>query len=581
MQTFNGIAVSPGVAICEALVVDQQGLQVTRRAVSDDGVDQELARLTTALDAVKQDIGKQRDSVNSTLGTQYGAILSAHVQMVSDPQLVTGLHDLIKTQNRTAEEAVRITLRKYAQAFERLENRYMAERAHDIYDIEKLLLRHLLGTRSNINDLTSPAIVVAHRLTPGETANLNRDFVRGFVTEVGGASGHTAIVAEALEIPAVVGVSGFLSQVSTGDLVIVDGDTGRIVIRPDDDSLSVHRERQTRKEARSEELSGMGEMLAETRDGQRIRINANIEFPSEAEVCLERGADGIGLFRTEFLYLRRDCDAPTEEEQFSAYRHVARVMGERPVVVRTNDLGADKQLAGVTRAERNPVLGLRSIRLSLRNLGSFKRQLRAILRASAEGNIWLMFPMISARSELLRAKEVLGEVMDQLTAEELPFNHKIPIGMMVEVPSVAITLDRYVDDIEFISIGTNDLTQYTLAVDRGNQDVADLYNSADPAVLRLVKMAIDTAQSAGIPVGMCGQMSSNPIYTPLLIGLGLRNVSVPPYVLHEIKKACRSMTVDDCERISDQAMAMSTAAEINHFLKSQLKQFAPELVAKV
>ena len=581
MQTYNGIAVSPGVAICEALVVDQQGLRITRRAVSNDGVDEEIARLDASLAAVRAEISDQRDSVSTELGAQYGAILSAHVQMVSDPQLLAGLHTLIRGQQCTAESAVRITLRQYAQVFERLDNRYMAERAHDIYDIEKLLLRNLLGKRSNISELATPAIVLAHRLTPSETANLNRKYVMGFVTEVGGASGHTAIVAEALEIPAVVGVGGFLTDVSTGDVVIVDGYTGQVVLRPNKETLDHYQEQKSQKEARYARLAGLREMVAETKDGHRIQLAANIEFPSEVAVCVERGSDGIGLFRTEFLYLRQDCDAPTEEEQLEAYRQAGIAMGERPVIIRTNDLGADKQLAGITRAERNPVLGLRSIRLSLRNLDIFKLQLRAILRASADGNIWMMFPMICTRDELIRSKKILYEVMDDLESEGIPFNRNIPVGMMVEVPSVAVTLDRYVEEIDFISIGTNDLTQYTLAVDRGNKEVADLYNAADPAVLRLVKMAVDAAREAGIYVGLCGQMSSSPIYAPLLIGMGLRNISVPPYVLHEIKQACRSVTVDQCETVAEAVMQMSTASEIKEYLKAELEQFAPELVVRV
>jgi phosphotransferase system enzyme I (PtsI) len=581
MQIHSGIAVSPGVAICEALVIDQQGLRISRRAIPQHAVAAEIARLEGALAAVGQEIAEQRDSVNAELGAQYGAIFSAHVQMISDPQLLAGLHQLIRSRHCSAEFAVRITLQEYAQVFERLDNRYMAERAHDIYDIEKLLLKNLLGRQPEIQELAAPAIVLAHRLTPSETANLNREFVKGFVTEVGGAGGHTAIVAEGLEIPAVVGVGGFLSNVSTGDLVIIDGDTGRVVLRPDETTLAHYRQEEDQQAARFARLAGLRKMPAETQDGQRIHLAANIEFPSEVMVCLERGCDGIGLYRTEFLYLRQDCDAPTEDEQFSAYRHVATSMGQRPVIIRTNDLGADKQLAGVTSDERNPVLGLRSIRLSLRNLATFKPQLRAILRASNDGDIWMMFPMICALSELLRTKEILAEVMDELDAEGIAFNRHIPVGMMVEVPSVAITLDRYVDEIDFISIGTNDLTQYTLAVDRGNTEVADLYNAADPAVLRLIKMTIDAASKADLYVGLCGQMSANPIYAPLLIGLGLRNISVPPYVLPEIKQACRSVTVAQCEQIAGEVMEMKSASEINRYLETRMKQFAPELTARV
>ncbi len=470
------------------------------------------------------------------------------------------------------------TLGEYAQVFERLDNRYMAERAHDIHDIEKLLLTNLLGERrEDLGHLTAPAVVLAHRLTPSETANLNREFVKAFVTEIGGAGGHTAIVAEALEIPAVVGLGDFLGHISTGDLVIVDGDHGRVVFQPDEETVRHYQQEKVQQTARFQRLAGLREMPAVTQDGQRIQLAANIEFPHEVDLCLERGADGIGLFRTEFLYLSREAESPSEDDQFAAYSRVVHVMGEKPVIIRTQDLGADKQLTGETNTERNPVLGVRSIRLSLRELGPFRTQLRAILRAGSAGNVWLMFPLIATRGELLQAKEILANVIAELEREGVEFQRGIPVGMMVEVPSVAVILDHFVDEIDFISIGTNDLTQYALAVDRGNRDVADLYNASDPAVLRFIGLSIQSAQRAGIHAGLCGQMSANPIYTPLLIGMGLRNISVPPYVLPEIKQVCRSVTVPQCERIAQAVSAMKCPREIDRFLESELKKVAPEL----
>lgn len=579
MQVYKGIAVSPGVAICEALVVDNQGFRIPRREIPPSAVEAEIARLDDALDSVGREIAQRRDAVTLKLGAQYGAIFSAHLQMVADPQLVTALRDLIRNDCCSSEYAVSRTLDKFAQVFEGLENHYMAERAHDIYDIKNLLLTNLLDEqRGDLGHLAGPAIVFAHRLTPSETANLNREFVKAFVTEIGGAGGHTAIVAEALEIPAVVGVGSFLGDVSTGDLVIVDGDHGEVVFRPNEETLQHYQQEKAQHDVRFQWLAGLREMPAETRDGQRIQLTANIEFPHEVDVSLERGADGIGLFRTEFLYLSRAAEPPSEDDQFAAYSRVVSVMGEHPVIIRTQDLGADKRLDGDTSAERNPVLGLRSIRLSLRDVGPFRTQLRAILRAGSVGNVWLMFPLIATRGELLQAKEILADVMDELEHEGVEFNRVMPVGMMVEVPSVAITLDRFVDEIDFISIGTNDLTQYALAVDRGNKDVADLYNASDPAVLRFIQMSIDSAQRAGIHVGLCGQMSANPIFTQLLIGMGLRSVSVPPYVLPEIKQVCRTVTVEQCERVAERALAMNSPHEINRFLEAELKKVAPELV---
>ncbi len=579
MQTLQGIAVSPGVAIGETLVIDNEGFRIPRRFVARDVVEHELERLAAAVEAVASEIDRNRATVTRELGDQYGAIFAAHLQMLHDPQLQAEIEQLIRERNYSPEYAVSRALRRYAKVFQALENSFMAERANDIFDIEKRLLRNLLGRRrEELSQLTSPVLVLAHNLTPSETANLNRDFVMGFATELGGQGGHTAIVAEALEIPAVVGTGEFLTDVSGGDLVIVDGDQGLVLLSPDEETIARYRHELEEHRTLAVRLEGLRDLPAETADGVDIQLCANIEFPDEAKACCNRGADGIGLYRTEFLYLMRDQE-PTEEVHFDAYKTVLETMGpDRPVVIRTLDLGADKLGSSPTNdEERNPFLGLRSIRLSLRNLEQFRTQLRATLRASALGKVRVMFPLISTIHELRQAKMVLGDVMEDLDEEGIPFDREIPVGIMVEVPAAVMMLDRFVHEIDFISIGTNDLIQYALAVDRSNKEVASLYNAGDPAVLRLIDMALKAAKRGNIVASLCGQMSGNPTYTMLLLGLGLRSLSVAPSAIPEIKKICRSVTIEQCQNVAKQVMKMDSAREVNALLRDELRKFLPEL----
>ena len=464
--------------------------------------------------------------------------------------------------------------------FQSLDNSYLADRAHDIVDIEKRLLRNLLGRRrEEISSLTSPVLILAHTLTPSETANLDRNFVKGFVTETGGPGSHTAIVAGALEIPAIVGLGPFLSDVSGGDLVIIDGNRGAVILHPDEETIARYRHEAEQNRTLAARLETLRELPAETADGVRIDLLGNIEFPHEVHHCVDRGADGIGLYRTEFLYLGADAE-PTEETHFEAYCRVAQAMGSRKVVIRTLDLGADK-VTGMTASgrERNPFLGLRSIRVSLRNLPLFRTQLRAILRASVYGDLRVMFPLVSTLLELRQARMVLADVMEDLEENGIPFNRDLAVGMMVEVPAAVVMIDQFVPELDFISIGTNDLIQYTLAADRDNKDVVGLYNAADPAVLRLIRMAVEGARRGAIPVNVCGQMSSSSVYTMLLLGLGLRQLSVTPSAIPEIKKICRSVTIEQCESVSAHALSLENARDVKNYLKEELKKILPELAA--
>ncbi|MEQ8211833.1 MAG: phosphoenolpyruvate--protein phosphotransferase [Lacipirellulaceae bacterium] len=578
MERLQGIAVSPGVAIGEALVLDNEGFRIPRRFLPRDAVEEELDRLHKAMEAATSEVERNRDRVAAELGDEYAAIFSAHVQMMRDRRLREEVEELIRTRHYSPEYAVSRSLRKYAKVFESLDGEYMAERANDIFDIEKRILRNLLGMRrEELSQVTSPVLVLARNLTPSETANLNPQFVMGMVTEIGGPGSHTAIVAEGLGIPAIVGVGGFLTDVSGGDTVIIDGDQGQIILHPDEETLARYRHEVEEQRSLAAKLEMLRDLPAVTTDGEVVQLLGNIEFPHEVEQCKERGADGIGLYRTEFLYLGRDDD-PSEDTHYEAYCGVVEAMQGKPVVMRTLDLGADKmRMLPNPEDERNPFLGLRSIRLALRNRDLFRTQLRAILRASVAGNIRLMFPLISNLLELRQAKMVLNDAMEDLEEAGVAFDRDIKVGMMVEVPSAVVMLDRFVEEVDFFSIGTNDLVQYCLAVDRSNKDVANLYTSADPAVLRLIQQTVSIATEAGKPVSMCGQMCGNPMYTMLLLGLGLRSMSVTPAAVPEIKRICRSVSVEHCQEIAAHVMKLESARDIKAFLRDELSKVFPEL----
>jgi phosphotransferase system enzyme I (PtsI) len=579
MVELQGIPVSPGVAIGPALVLESDGYRVPRTIVAAEQVDGEYASLRAAVETVSAQLEANRLETASVAGEDTGDIFQAQIQMLHDPHVHAELGRRIRLDRQTAAYAVNRVLHRYAAALRRLDDPLLAQRAQDVWDIQKQLLFELGAVnRQPLSDLSEPVVVMAHVLTPSETASLDRRYVRGFCTETGGPGSHTAIVAKGLELPAVVGVGPFLDTVGSSDQVIVDGDRGRVIINPDQETLASYEQRLQRRQSLSARLAELRDLPAETADGVRIRLNANIEFPHETAACLQRGADGIGLYRTEFLYLASD-EEPSEEDHYQAYRQVVEEMNGRPVVIRTLDLGADKMgKRPLAEQEYNPFLGLRSIRLSLRNLDLFRPQLRAVLRAAVHGDIRVMFPLITTMAELRQARMLLKVVAEDLKDEGIRYRSDIPVGMMVEVPAAVIMLDHFINEVDFLSIGTNDLAQYTLAVDRSNEYVAELYQSSDPAVLRLIQRCVEVSHQRQIPLAVCGEMSTNPARALLLIGLGVHSLSVPSSSLPTLKKAIRSVTIAQCQQIAARVRKLDAARDIDLYLNDRLESLVPELI---
>jgi phosphotransferase system enzyme I (PtsI) len=579
MLELQGIAVSPGVAIGRAMVFDREGYRITRCLVKAGDDVHELQRLNDAIVDARQSLETTQRSTSESMGERMGNIFSAQQQVLMDPHLKSELESLIRKKQYSAEYAVSEVFSRYAALFRKSSSSFLVERVNDVRDVERLLLERLTGQPlATLNQLSPETIVVSHDLTPGETASFDRSRVLGICTEAGGPGGHTAIVARGMEIPAVVGVGNFLHNIRTGDEVIVDGHLGRIIVSPDEATKAHYLERRQYRQSIILKLDELRDLPASTSDGVRIQLMANVEFPSEALACIARGADGVGLYRTEFLYLGHTKE-PTEEEHFQAYAQVVRDMQGRPVVIRTLDLGADKMgLSRPAEPENNPFLGLRSIRLSLRNPPLFRIQLRALLRAACLGDVRVMFPMITTLDELRSARFLLRSVAEDLASENVHVPQNVPVGMMVEVPAAVLMLDRFIEEIDFVSIGTNDLTQYTLAVDRSNDSVADLYQACDPSVLRLIQRTEQIATQHQKSTSVCGEMSNNPAYSLLLVGMGIRTLSTAPAAIPILKKAIRSVTVGQCEAMAWRALRLSTAREVDAFLMNQLAGLVPEIV---
>ncbi|GIW97932.1 MAG: phosphoenolpyruvate-protein phosphotransferase [Pirellulaceae bacterium] len=579
MLELSGIAVSPGVAIGKALILDREGYRITRTEISPEDSEAECERLDQAIRQAISLLDQRCAQTTRTAGSQVGAIFAAHQQFLLDPVVRSEWDRLIRVEHVSAEYAVSTVLNRFAQAFRQFGSDMLAERVEDIRDVERTLLEALGGQPVALpGQLEEPSILLSHDLTPSETAQLDPQTVLGFCTESGGPGGHTAIVARGMDLPAIVAVGPFLHRIGKDSLVVLDGYHGKVLIDPRPDILRRYEEEILLRRDRSLQLGKMRSLPAKTRDGRRIALFANIEFPAEATLGLERGAEGIGLYRTEFLFLGRS-QPPEEQEQYEVYRDVVERAQGKPVVMRTLDLGADKVNAGLPMlAESNPVLGLRSIRFSLRYPDLLRSQLRAMLRAAAHGPVRIMFPMVTTLEEWRRARAIVDEVMGEL--ERAGWRAAVPIelGMMLEVPAAILLLDKFAPVADFFSIGTNDLIQYTMAVDRSNEWVADLYAPFDPAVLRLIRRAVEVAEAHRVPISVCGEMSSSPATAALLIGLGIENLSAPPSALPDVKQAIRHLRHADCRQVAERALEQSTASEVRRSVQEFLQESAPELL---
>lgn len=577
MEILRGIAVSPGIAIAEAIVLDAEDYRIPERTVAPEGIERQTEILASAFAASVEELTQQRDGWFSELGQQTADIFNWHVGVLSTPQLQTQIRELIENSRFSAAYATSLAMRRFQRRFQKMDDPVLAERVRDVRDIERRLLRHILGeNREDLAHLSRPVVLITHELTPSFAATLSASKVVGVATDVGGPASHTSILLRAMGLPSVVGVTDLSSHVSGGDMIIVDGVNDLVIIAPDAATLMQYRDQQKRYRKIRQELTGLRDLPAESHDGVEFKLLANVEFPQEAQHCLDEGGDGIGLYRTEFLYLQDKGD-PSEDQQYEAYREVIRAMSGRPVTIRTFDLGADKytQEKSVDR-EPNPMLGLRSIRYSLQRLDMFKIQLRAVLRAATEGEVRLMFPLIISLMEFRQAKMVLHDAMEDLEDEGIPFNHDIEVGIMVETPAAAIQCRDFVREVGFVSIGTNDLVQYLLAVDRGNERVSRFYSSAHPAVLRVIHEVIKTCRKAGVSCSLCGEMAGQPLYTMLLAGLGLRQFSMGPHDIPEVKKLLRMCKIKQMERVAKRALSFETERQVVNYLRAQTRKLLPD-----
>ncbi|KYD07368.1 phosphoenolpyruvate--protein phosphotransferase [Saccharococcus caldoxylosilyticus] len=565
-MTIQGIAASSGIAIAKAYRLETPNLVVEKKEIVDPQT--EVERFETAVAQAKEELEAIKRHALEQLGEDKAAIFAAHLLVLDDPELLNPVKEKIQTEKVNAEYALHETASMFISMFEAMDNEYMKERAADIRDVTKRVLAHLLGVAiSNPSLIAEEVIIVAEDLTPSDTAQLNRQYVKGFATDVGGRTSHSAIMARSMEIPAVVGTKQVTAEVQNGDIVIIDGLDGQVVVNPTPDVLAHYEEKRARYEAQRAEWAKLVHEKTVTSDGYHVELAANIGTPDDVKGVLENGAEGIGLYRTEFLYMGRS-ELPTEEEQFEAYKTVLERMEGKPVVVRTLDIGGDKELPYLDLPkEMNPFLGFRAIRLCLEMQDMFRTQLRALLRASVYGNLKIMFPMIATLDEFRQAKSILLEEKEKLEREGVPVADDIEVGMMVEIPAAAVLADQFAKEVDFFSIGTNDLIQYTMAADRMNERVSYLYQPYNPAILRLISNVIDAAHKEGKWAGMCGEMAGDAIAIPILLGLGLDEFSMSATSILRARAQMKKLSKEEAARFKETVLSMNTAEEVVAFVK--------------
>lgn len=576
---LQGVSASPGIAISKVFLLQGESVKIDTATIANGNTEFEVRKFKSAIKKAKSELRSLQSKVARRIGHESAKIFDVHQLLLDDSLIVDETISGIRKQRKSAEHAFYDTMRKYQNTLDESAVEYFQSRISDLKDVQRRVIRQIQGDRTDhLSKLKGSAVIVARDLTPSDTVMLDRRKVHGFATDLGGRFSHVAIMARSMEVPAIVGLRRISSLAEEGDRIIIDGNQGKVLIRPDEKTLTYYRKLQEKYYEVERKLQEIKDLPCATLDGKQIELSANLEFVDEVESVLSYGARGIGLYRTEFLYLTQ-TRLPTEEEQFEEYSKIVQHMSPDPVIVRTMDLGGDKHPQSIViPPEENPFLGWRAIRISLERQDIFNVQLRAILRASEKGNVKILFPMISSFDELKECKAALERARLELLEEKVAFDPDIEIGVMIEVPSAAILADRLAEEVDFLSIGTNDLVQYLLAVDRGNERIAYLYKHLHPAVLRAIKQIITAGHEAGAWVGMCGEMASDPLATLILLGLELDEFSVSPHSVPEIKKIIRSIDHREAVRIARKALEFERASDIERFMTKIMRQTFKDLM---
>jgi phosphotransferase system enzyme I (PtsI) len=583
VRTYKGIGVSPGIAIGRAVIIERREASVFRVPIREEEVQSEVNRFLESLEKTRVELGDLAQKVRRSMGEEYASIFDAHAMMVSDPSFADKVVQKIESEQVNAEWAVAEVQEELQARFQSFDDSYLRERVADVKDVADRVQKNLQGiSHHDLSEITHDVIILADDLTPSDTIHFNRRPIVGFATEAGGRTSHTSIIAKSLFMPAVIGVGRLTKMIDNDEMIIVDGYEGTLIVNPTQAMIAEYQARVLRHEEAERKLLENRAQPAITKDNHKLTLQANIELVEELKDAVRFGAEGIGLYRSEFLYISKSPVLPTEEEHLQLYRALAEALAPRECIIRTFDLGGKKLAREVigTR-EDNPVLGLRGLRLCMKHRDMFRTQLRALLRASAFGNIKIMFPLVTGVQEIRQVKTLLREIKSELDAEGHEYNSNLKVGIMVEVPSAALIADILAKEVDFFAIGTNDLIQYSLAIDRSNENVGYLYEPLHPALLRLIKGIIDAGKAAGIPVSLCGEMAADPIYAVVLIGLGLELFSMNPSSIPIIKNIIRSVRYRDCRRIAEMALQKRTAQEIEEFvIESVAMRFPEGLISK-
>jgi phosphotransferase system enzyme I (PtsI) len=574
---IQGIGASPGIVTGKAYMVERFAVRLPQKRISPEQVEQEVKRFLHAIEESRSQLTEIKEKILDPEVRRHSFILEVHLMILDDQMLLQDTVDIIRKKKVNAEWALDLTLGKLDTAFKAIEDEYLRERRSDLHYVSARIFRNLLGKKhDDITKIKGKVIVVAHDFFPADTLQMNLKNVAGFITDIGGKVSHTAILSHSLGIPAVLGLETATSLINGGDLLILDGDTGEVVINPTEEVSQSFLERKRRIKSMEREVLKYASLPAETRDGVRIHLQANIEMVDEVPSAKTHGAEGIGLYRTEILYLNRK-DLPTEEEHYHAYRRLAESIHPAAATIRTLDIGGDKFLPDYSKSnEMNPAMGLRAIRFSMKEIEIFKVQLRGILRASTHGKLKILFPMISGIEEIRQAKAILDEVRKGLLKAKIPFDQGIQIGAMIEIPSASVTADILAREVDFFSIGTNDLIQYALAVDRINEHVSYLYEPLHPAILRIIRGVVQSAHQVGIPVAICGEMAAEPAYSLILLGLGLDEFSMNPVSIPKVKKVLRMSRFEETQALVEEVFQFKTASEIECHVRNWMADRFPE-----